>query len=147
MLIRRSIALLTFLALGLSACQSNAGRSESDPADAPSEASASYTDIDVAQFGEMMGSKDFLLVNVHIPYEGEIPGTDLTIPFDKIDQALDQLGGEDAKIVLYCRSDRMSRIASERLTELGYTDVYNVVGGMRAWTDAGHELEYRSRGG
>ncbi len=147
MLIRRSNPLLVFVVLSLWACQSDAERSEADPADAPPEASAAYTDIDVAQLTDMMRSKDFLLVNVHIPYEGEIPGTDLNIPYDEIDQALDQLGAIDTKLVIYCRSDRMSRIASARLAELGYKDVYNVVGGMRAWTAVGRELEQRGGGG
>lgn len=147
MLLRRSILLSTSLTLSLWACHSAVERSEGEPSADTTARTASYTDIDVAQFNDMMRSKDFLLVNVHIPYEGEIPGTDLNIPFDEIDQALDQLGGVGSKIVLYCRSDRMSRIASARLAELGYTDVYNVVGGMRAWSEAGHELEQRRAGG
>jgi len=144
MLIRPAIPFLALLFLCLSACRSDADQSDSEPSDDAAAGSASYTDIDAAQLGDMMRAKDFLLVNVHVPYEGEIPGTDLNIPYDEIDRALDQLGDVDAKIVLYCRSDRMSRIASARLAELGYTDLYNLVGGMRAWTEAGFDLEQRA---
>jgi hypothetical protein len=31
-----------------------------------------FTDISVAELGTMLESKDFLFVNTHIPYEGEI---------------------------------------------------------------------------
>ncbi|MGB2910913.1 MAG: hypothetical protein WBB55_10055, partial [Anaerolineales bacterium] len=48
-----------------------------------------YTDVSVAELQTMLENKDFTFVNVHIPFEGDIPNTDLTIPFDEIDQNLD----------------------------------------------------------
>jgi rhodanese-related sulfurtransferase len=141
MFVHRPIPLSLFLTLSLVACQPDTEQHEAESAEDAAAASASYTDIDVAQLSDMMLSKDFVLVNVHIPYEGDIPGTDLSIPYDQIDQALDQLGHASAKIVLYCRSGNMSATASARLAELGYLDVYNLAGGMRAWAEAGYELE------
>ena len=90
----------------------------------------------------MLEKKDFLLVNTHIPFEGDIPGTDLSIPYNEIQQNLSQLPSEkDAKIVLYCRSDSMSRAAAESLVQLGYTNLYNLEGGFIAWQQAGFSLE------
>jgi rhodanese-related sulfurtransferase len=101
-----------------------------------------YTEISVSELQSMLKNKDFTLVNVHIPFEGDTPNTDVSIPYDQIAQNLDQLPADkNAEIVLYCRSDRMSTIASETLVGLGYTNIYNLDGGMVAWENAGLRIE------
>lgn len=97
-----------------------------------------YRDITVAELENMLEHKDFLLVNTHIPFEGDLLNTDLSIPFDEITQNLDKLPADkNAKIVLYCRSGRMSRIAAKELVKLGYTNLWQLDGGFNAWKDAG----------
>ncbi len=101
----------------------------------------SYTDVDAAGLAAMLRRKDFPLVNVHVPYEGEIVPTDLFVPFDRIDRNLDKLPADThARIVLYCRSGSMSATAARTLVRLGYTDVWNLSGGMIAWERAGYPV-------
>jgi rhodanese-related sulfurtransferase len=92
----------------------------------------------------MMKDKDFLPINVHIPPGSSIPGTDLFLPYNEITAPgnILQLPSEkDSQIVLYCRSGRMSEIAAEELLKLGYTNVWNLSGGMLRWEQMGYPLE------
>lgn len=40
------------------------------------------------------------------------------------------------KILVYCRTGRRSNTASTMLVNAGYSQVYNMEGGITAWTDA-----------
>ena len=137
---KHSVFLLSLLAaVILGACASAPPAPQSVAPEAAS--SGAFTRINVDQLAQMLAdAKDFTLVNVHVPFEGDLPETDLSIPFDQIDQHLAELPGRDDKIVLYCRSGRMSDIAARRLVELGYTNVYDVTGGMVAWEAGGRSL-------
>ncbi|MBE7467590.1 MAG: rhodanese-like domain-containing protein [Anaerolineae bacterium] len=100
-----------------------------------------YTDISIDQLKPALDNKNFTLVNVHIPYEGELPQTDAFIPYNEIEANLSRLPADkNAKIVLYCRSGRMSAEAAQNLAKLGYTRIVEVDGGMQAWQSAGNEL-------
>jgi rhodanese-related sulfurtransferase len=136
---RRILYLLLISGLLLVGC----GEREPDSAaDVVKTENGQYTNISVPALQDMLAEKDFVFVNVHIPFEGNIPDTDLSIPFDQIDQHLDQLpADQNAKIVLYCRSDRMSHDAARTLANLGYTNLYNLSGGFDAWSAAGLPLE------
>jgi len=103
-----------------------------------------YTSVNADELNAMLKNKDFVFINVHIPFEGNIAGTDLSIAYDQITDPvnLTQLPvDKNAKIVLYCRSGRMSEIAAEALIKQGYTNIWDLAGGMVAWEQAGYELE------
>ncbi len=107
-----------------------------------SVAGGAYTSVSPAGLQQMLKAKDFVLVNVHIPFAGSIAGTDVSIPYDAIGQQLSQLPPDtSAKIVLYCRSGHMSTLAAETLVKLGYTNVWTLEGGMQAWQAAGFPLQ------
>ncbi len=100
-----------------------------------------YTNVSPAVLAQMLARKDFAFVNVHIPYEGEIQGTDAHIPFDRIEGRTRELPQDrTASIVLYCRSGSMSATAAETLVRLGYTRVFNLEGGFLAWQQAGYPV-------
>ena len=104
----------------------------------------SYQNITSDELNAMLKNKDFVFVNVHIPFAGNIANTDLSIPYDQIgtSENFSQLPDDkNAKIVLYCRSGRMSEIAAEELVSLGYTNIWNLTGGMVEWEQAGFEIE------
>ncbi len=102
----------------------------------------SYQNISADNLNTLLKNKDFIFINVHIPFAGNIAGTDLSIPYDQIENNLAQLPSDkSAKIVLYCRSGHMSGIAAEKLVSLGYTNVWNLDGGMVGREQAGHEIE------
>jgi len=146
-----TLPILAIVALVLAACAT--GGAATAPQEqtmqtqkVPVEGSGSYIDVSATDLASMMENKDFLLINVHVPYAGEIEGTDLFIPFNAIEQNLDKLPADKgAKLVVYCRSGGMSAIAARTLVKLGYTNVWNLDGGMIGWEQAGHSLVNKGR--
>ncbi len=129
------------------ACTSSEKEAELDDGAAPAVAGQQvetdggvYYDVSPAELVSMLQTKDFLFVNVHVPNEGEIEGTDLSVPYDEIGNRLEELPARDARIMLYCRSGSMSATAAETLVGLGYSNIWNLDGGMIAWEAAGYPL-------
>lgn len=138
---KKIVLLAVFLLAVLTACQ---GKPAQVSVETVTVAGGSYQNVTADELNAMLKNKDFIFVNVHIPFAGNIAGTDLSIAYDQItDPAnLSQLPADkNAKIVLYCRSGRMSQIAAEALEGLGYTNLWNLAGGMVDWENAGYEIE------
>ncbi|MGP1680266.1 MAG: rhodanese-like domain-containing protein [Burkholderiales bacterium] len=137
--------LLTLLVLVLAACGETTGAAPAAAAATQglpvlSKNSFGFVDLSVQQLAKSMTSKNFTLVNVHVPNREGLPNTDLSVPFDQITANLDKLPGKDAPIVLYCRSGGMSTQAAAALAAAGYTRIYALNGGFSAWKAAGYEL-------
>ena len=138
---KRIFFLLSVLVFVLAACQS---RSVDVVGEKVEVDGGSYYNINTDELKTILNNKDFVFVNVHIPFEGNIADTDLSIPYDQITEPanLAQLPADkNAKIVLYCRSGRMSAIAAEKLIKLGYTNIWNLKGGMLGWERAGFGIQ------
>ena len=99
-----------------------------------------FMDLRVEQLAGSMQGKNFTLVNVHVPDQGSLPKTDVSIPFDRIKSSLGKLPGKDSPIVVYCRSGGMSAQVAATLAAAGYTKIYELKGGFNAWKAAGHDL-------
>ncbi len=104
-------------------------------------AGTTVTALDPASFAARTTATTALLVNVHVPFEGDIEGTNLSIPFDRIGEQVDLLPTDrDTPLLVYCRSGRMSKIAAAELVRLGYRNVADLDGGMLAWEKSGRPL-------
>jgi phage shock protein E len=138
---KRILLLSILLIVLITACQSKPEEIIGDKIDVEGGA---YFSVDADELNTMLKNKDFVFINVHIPFEENIAGTDLSIAYDQINtpENLSQLPDDkNAKIVLYCRSGRMSAIAAEVLVSQGYTNIWDLAGGMVDWEAAGFGLE------
>ena len=115
----------------------------SEPDGPPQDAApATLGTISVQALHDALPAKDFLLINVHIPYQGEIAQTDAKISYLEPDAIAAFVGPNlDQNVVVYCLTNHMSTIAGQDLVDRGYRSVRYLDGGMSAWTAAGYTLE------
>ena len=70
-----------------------------------------------------------------------LPGTELSLPYNEIDDRAADLPADKATpLAIYCMSGNMSATAGRDLLDLGYADVVELDGGMRAWQSSGRTL-------
>ena len=101
-----------------------------------------YQNMTVHELKNRMEQEDLFIVDVHIPEQRHIKGTDLFVPFDKITTNAEKFPADkDETIIVYCRSGNMSVDSSIDLVDMGYKNVFNVVEGINAWKAAGYPLE------
>jgi phage shock protein E len=126
----------------LSACSSGQASQLDEMSGTQEAAGAIYRSLNVDNFAEILATRsdDYIIINVHIPYEGEIEGTDLNIAYNDLEALAAAIPSRDTPVILYCRSGNMSHEASLRLLELGYSQVWDLAGGMNAWRDSGRGL-------
>jgi rhodanese-related sulfurtransferase len=84
-------------------------------------------------------NEQLVMVDVRSPeeyeYDGRIEGSRL-LPLPMLSMRADELP-KDQTLIMVCRSGNRSGVACEQLAARGYTEVYNLVGGMIAWRQAG----------
>ena len=77
---------------------------------------------------------DLLLVDVRTPEEREIAQIDGSRPLDAALHDEIGKGSRERSIVVYCHHGSRSQRAAEELAQQGFRDVYNLVGGINAWS-------------
>jgi rhodanese-related sulfurtransferase len=109
------------------------------------EAQPTYETVGVQEaYQGLRTTEGAQIVDVREPSEWTetgVPPDAVLIPLGELqDRALDELKAERPVYVI-CRSGNRSRTGSEILVGLGFTQVYNVEGGIRAWMGAGLPVE------
>lgn len=98
--------------------------------------SNSYRQISMDEAVKMMkNEKNYIILDVRKPDEyasGHIP-TAINVPNEEIGTAeISELPDKAQLILVYCRSGRRSKEASEKLVKLGYTNIVEF-GGILDW--------------
>jgi len=96
-----------------------------------------YENVMVQDVMEMMGSnRDFLILDVRTEAEfaqGHLNNA-VNIPDYEIEERYKELNAsKDKSIVVICAAGVRSKAAAEKLSKLGFTSIYNMLGGMNQW--------------
>ncbi len=103
---------------------------------------ATYKNISADELNDRMQNEDLFLVDVHIPEQPRIKGTDLFVSYLDVKENADKFPADkDEPIIAYCRGGGMSIDASLELIGMGYTDINSLAGGAEAWKAAGYPTE------
>ncbi len=119
-----------YAAMVTSLPQGFAGMKPADVSTALTEASAPFL-LDVRDASE-------------VEKDGYIKGA-VNLPVRTVTQNLDKLPGLDSKIIIYCGSGQRGGMLMGALRLLGYTNVYNLNGGLAAWKKASLPVETGSK--
>ena len=120
-----------------------------DNTSTPEQKSAQANQVEASGVAELVTPAVFedrrrkggVLLNVHVPYDGEIRGTKLSVAYNEIESRKADLPQDlDTPLLVYCRSGRMSAIAGSELLRMGYRNVTDLRGGMLAWRADGRTL-------
>ena len=130
----RSRLIVTATVMGLLAGLVGAGGAEGT--------AEAFARLDPAAFEERMKNDKAMVINVHVPYEGELAGTDAFIPYDRIKDDPQLPEDKGTELLLYCQSGRRSEEAAVDLHEEGYTNIAHLEGGMKAWEASGRQVIY-----
>ena len=106
-----------------------------------SSKTATITDLGPAEFSELIADERVFVVDVHIPEQEHIKGTNALIPYNALEENREKLPSDkNTPIAVYCRSGSMSEEAAQTLKAMGYRNIYDLLGGTNAWELEGMEF-------
>ena len=100
-----------------------------------------FKEIDPAQLAQLRLRQPIRLIDVRTDAEfaaGHIEGA-VHLPLHLLPFKADELAG-GGTVVFYCRSGARSAQAAAFMASRGVGEVYNLVGGIMAWAQAGQAL-------
>lgn len=93
---------------------------------------------------QLINRSDALILDVRETQEyegGRVPNA-LHIPLSQLANRGQELAKFTSRpLIAYCERGNRSRTAVSTLAKLGFTEVFTLHGGLRAWTEAGLPLE------
>ena len=136
---RNKIFILSIITLIISGAVFYTAKKEEPVREDSKQTVQEYTSISSDELESMLADKDFIFIDVHTPEQEHIAGTDFVIPFDQTQKITSVLNNKNTQAVLYCRSGSMSKIAAQTLTDMGYSNVYELIGGLHDWISRGRK--------
>ena len=101
---------------------------------------------DIGNLGatQLVNTRNAVLLDVREPAEygsGRLPHA-INVPLSQLASRGPELGKLTGRpVIVYCERGGRSRNAGAALAKQGFTDIYNLSGGFRAWKDAGLPVE------
>ena len=95
-----------------------------------------YHDIDGRESAKLVAAGNVRVVDVRTPQEtssGIIAGAQL-IPVDQLESRLREIPKDGKPVLVYCAAGSRSAAACEILSQQGYDNLNNLVGGFGTWT-------------
>ena len=139
-ILMKTILAILMLAVTLTACGMEEAADDSmilnETTETTEDVLVPYEQITAEDAKKLMDAEsDYIIVDARTEEEyaeGHIPGAILIPEYEIADRAQSELPDKDQLILVYCRSGRRSKIASQALADLGYTNVKEF-GGIIDW--------------
>lgn len=102
--------------------------------------SDAVTDVSASEAVEVLAQPGITVIDVRTPAEyssGHLPGAiNLDVDGGSFDAQIAELPKDDTYFV-YCQSGNRSGVATDQLSSLGFTTVYDLQGGIADWQASG----------
>jgi phage shock protein E len=103
----------------------------------PTDKSTAFQDVDVKGFSALMQEENTVILDVRTPgetqkgiIEGAVEIDILAGQFSTAIQSMDK----DKTYLVYCQSGKRSVTACNQMAEAGFSNLYNLSGGYKAWS-------------
>jgi rhodanese-related sulfurtransferase len=96
--------------------------------------------VDPVEFSEVIAQPGVIILDVRTPEEfnaGHIPNAiNINVADSNFSSEVSKLD-KNATVAVYCRSANRSAVATNEMAELGFTDMYDMQGGIIDWEATG----------